>query len=142
MKVLAAAAVVIMVVGACASPSPGPTVRFDGWTADCSTVQVGDCEGVARLFVNNLAWNSRGVLDASGGRIAVEARSACPSSMPDWAESSSCWQASAAGPTGDVCMVVARQADPARAGSAFGQVGGDEMAGRAGGPPAGWPVCD
>lgn len=173
MKVLAAAAVALLVVGACASPaptapasspagtpiqpasnapSPGPTVlgvsgtgatvRSDGWTSRCSAVQVDDCDGVARLFVNNLARSWKGVFDASGGRIVVEARAACPSSLPDWADSASCWQATAPASTGDVCMVIARHPKAEGAVSTFGQVGGDEMTGRLGGPPAGWPVCD
>jgi hypothetical protein len=122
--------------------STGATVHFDGWTAACSAVQSDDCEGVAKLFVDNLARSLNGVFDASGGRIVVQTRAACPASLPDWADGSSCWQATAPASTGDVCMVIARHLKAEGAVSSFGQVGGDEMTGRAGGPPSGWPVCD
>ena len=173
MMVVAAAAVVLLVVGACASPaptapasaaageptlpastapSPGPTdlvvsypeamVHFDGWTAACSAVQTDDCEGVAKLFANNLARGWKGVFDASGGRIVVEARASCPGSLPDWADNSSCWQATAPATTGDVCMVIARHPKAEGAVSTFGQVGGDSMTGLAVRAPSGRPVCD
>lgn len=74
-------------------------------------------------------------------RIVVEARAACPASLPDWADHSSCWQATAPTPTGDVCMVITRHPKAEGAVSTFGQVGGDEMAGNALLPNPEWPVC-
>lgn len=81
------------------------------------------------------------MLRESGGKLSVEPRRICPA-VPKWADSSFCWQATTKISTGTVCMVVARQSDPATAGSRFGQVGGDDMTGRAGGPPVGWPTCN
>ncbi|MEO5964130.1 MAG: hypothetical protein ABIR11_01600 [Candidatus Limnocylindrales bacterium] len=97
---------------------------------------------IGQLFVNNLARNWKGVLDESGGKIVVKARATCPASLPDWADNSTCWQATAPAATGDVCMVIARQPKAESAVSTFGQVGGDDMTGRAGGPPSGLPACD
>jgi hypothetical protein len=130
--------VVVLLVVACASllPSMPATVQFDGWTATCSDVERDDCDGVAGLFVNNLARNWKSVLDESGGRIHVATRPSCPA-VPDWADPRLCWQATA----GSICMIIARNMHPGGAGFAFGQVGGDEMAGRAGPPPSGWPKC-
>ena len=120
----------------------GATVRFNGWTATCSGVAADDCQGVAALFANNLARSWKAAFDASRGRIVVQARTACPASLPDWADAASCWQATAPAATGDVCMVIARHPAAEGAVPTFGQVGGDDMTGRAGGPPSGWPVCD
>jgi hypothetical protein len=39
-------------------------------------------------------------------------------------------------------MVIAQRPKAEGAVAIFGQVGGDLMSGRAGGPPSGWPVCD
>lgn len=91
--------------------------------------------------MNNLAWSAAAVLRESGGKVSVTPRHDCPA-VADYIDASFCWQASATRPSGPVCMVIARQADPAKAGSDFGQVGGDDMAGRAGGPPEGWPTCE
>ena len=159
MKRLAFIAVALLVV-ACGSPAPsaptvvassqptdivvsgtGATVRFDDWTATCAGVAAHECEGVAALFANNLARNGKWVLDESGGRIAVEARSACPA-VPDWADPRQCWQATALVAAGPICMVIAGWPKADGATSTFGQVGGDEMAGRAGGSPSGWPTCE
>ena len=135
---LAVVATALLLVGAC---MPEATVRFDGWTATCSWVQADDCKGVAKLFVNNLARNWKGVLDASGGRIVVEAR-ACPGPLPDWADSSTCWQATAAAMRGDVCMVIARNPKAPGAVSTFGQIGGDDMTGLGLRIASDRPVCD
>jgi hypothetical protein len=110
-----AVAAVVLLAAACASPAPpasssaaaltstvaptgqpsagstyvvsraGSTVQFDGWTAICSHVAADVCQGVAALFVNNLAWSGQSVFDASGGQILVASRSACPA-VPDWAD--------------------------------------------------------
>jgi hypothetical protein len=132
---LAAAAVLL---AACIAPVQ---VKVGDWTASCIGVSQTDCEGIASLFINNLARSWKSVFDESGGRVSVEPRPDCPA-IPEWADGSFCWEAEARVSTGAVCMVVARQMDPVKAGAGFGQVGGDEMTGRAGGPPEGWPTCE
>ena len=126
-----------LLLAACAAPI---TVKVGDWTASCQGVPADDCEGVAGLFINNLARSGASVLLEGGGKVSVEPRPFCPA-VPEWADPTFCWQATAKTSTGIVCMVVARQADPATAGSRFGQVGGDVMTGFLGGPPVGWPTC-
>jgi hypothetical protein len=157
--------VAIVLVAACAAPAPTPnlteaptvdpaptvaetpeptatpaavTVRAGDWTATCDGVPDDDCQGVAALFVNNLARNWQWVFDQSGGKLSVEPRPKCPT-VREWADPDFCWQATALVSTGSICMVIARQG-PARP-AGFGQVGGDNVTGRAGGMPAGWPMC-
>ena len=127
------------------SPAPsaaGLELRVGDWTATCSDVPEDECQGVAALFANNLARSWMVVFEASGGRIEVTNRSACPALLPDWADPASCWQATAGTEPGQVCMVIGRWPRPEGAALRFGQVGGDDMAGRAGAPPSGWPACD
>ena len=119
----------------------GATVRFDDWTATCSEVAADECQGVAALFANNLAFNWKWVQGESGGRIAVGTRSAC-SGVPAWADPSECWQATAVVAAGPICMVIARWPKVEGAVATFGQVGGDDMAGDVGGPPPGWQSCE
>jgi hypothetical protein len=124
--------------------SPVAAVRVGDWSASCDGVSLADCQGVAALFVNNLAWSGKAVLRDSGGKLSVTPRPECPT-VPSYIDASFCWQATASLPSGSVCMVIAKQADPAKAGNDFGQVGGDEMAGLAGGPPcppvSSWQSC-
>ena len=94
----------------------------------CRDVPFLDCYGVAALFTNNLARNWQWVQEQSGGVVTVTPRAACPPFGGD-EDSNFCWQASASVDDGRVCMVVARQTHPVM-GFDFGQVGGDEMAGR------------
>ena len=153
-------------VTACASPGPTPTgtlvaspvpfretprhssakpstvITVGDWSATCEGVPSEDCEGVAGLFINNLARNWHWVFEASGGALTVEPRLDCPV-LPTWAVPDACWQAFAPIETGRICMIVARQSDAhAENRFGFGQAGGDEMAGSASGPSAGWPTCD
>ncbi|MFN8622913.1 MAG: hypothetical protein U0869_19420 [Chloroflexota bacterium] len=114
------------------------TLRLGDWTARCVEVPETDCRGAAGLFINNLARSWQSVLDDTGGRITVVPRPTCPR-VPDWADPSFCWQVSAEVPDAPVCMVVARQ-DPPRDGGGFGQVGGDDLTGRAA-VPSPWPGC-
>jgi hypothetical protein len=157
-------AVVVVLLGACATRTPAPTptatptiipaptltetpaptapptaaVKVGEWSAKCERVGTGDCEGVAALFVNNLARSGKSVFDQSDGIVSVEPRPECPA-LPDWADPAFCWQATAVVPSGPICMVVARQTVSGSLG--FGQVGGDDLTGLAGGPPKGWPTC-
>jgi hypothetical protein len=161
MRVLAI--LTVLLFGACSTPTPtpavtrapatvptpniteaptssltvAPAVAVGEWSATCDGVEVGDCEGVAALFVNNLARGWRSVFDQSGGKVSVEPRPVCPA-VPDWADPHFCWQATASVSSGPICMVIARQAVARYAG--FGQVGGDAI-GRAARPPSGWPTC-
>ena len=154
----------VVLLGACATPTPTPTptaapvatqaptmiaiptpsaslaesVKIGDWSADCDGVATDDCEGVAALFVNNLARSWHWVFDQSGGTLSVEPRPQCPT-LPDWADGGYCWQVTASVRSGSICMVVARQTRTLPLG--FGQVGGDEMTGRAGGPAKGEPTC-
>lgn len=130
-----ALAAATMLAAACIAPVE---VRVGDWTATCVGVWPADCTGIAAVFVNNLAWSGESVLRDSGGRVSIAPRPDCPV-VPEWADGGVCWQASASVPTGRVCMVVARQNVQDAFG--FGQVGGDDLTGRLGGPPPGWPTC-
>lgn len=154
-------AVAIFVFGACAAPAPSailtaapavtpapatatptptatsaPVVEVGDWSANCDRADADDCKGVAALFVNNLARSQEWVFEQSGGTLSVEPRPDCPA-VPDWADPRFCWQATALVSGGSVCMVIAKQGHSLPFG--FGQVGGDDMTGLAGGPPEGWP---
>jgi hypothetical protein len=161
MKTFAASVALVLILGACAAPVPSPSVEgvpsstaspravdddvleigFDDWTASCHGVPTVICRGVAGLFVNNLARNGQRVLTESEGWIDVTGPRDCPA-VPDWADPSRCWQATAQVDAGPICMVIAGQKRVNVGYGAFGQVGGAEMAGRGGGPPSGWPVCE
>ena len=127
-------AVMVVLLGACATATP---VKVGEWSAICEGVGTGDCEGVAALFVNNLAWSGKSVFDQSGGIVSVTPRPECPA-VPDYADPAFCWQATALVPSGPICMVVARLTVAGPRG--FGQAGGDDLTGRAIGPPN-WPIC-
>jgi len=135
---------------ATASPSIVPTsvatqstatVRVGRWTATCSNLQEDDCGGVMLAFVQNLARSGGAVLASSGGKVAVAQRSACPSPLETYIDPTTCWQAWAAGPDATICMVIARSY-ATEAALPFAQVGGDDLSGRALGPPPGWPSCE
>jgi len=104
-----------LLIAACTSSF---TVEVGDWTAICTGVSAADCEGVAGLFINNLARNSSWVQSENGGKVSVEPRRSCPK-VPDWADPTSCWQATANVSAGAVCMVIARltprRRDPASA---------------------------
>lgn len=118
--------------------TPAPVVQVGDWSASCHRVGADDCQGVAALFVNNLARSQQSIFEQSGGMLTVEPRPVCPT-VPAWADPESCWQATALASGVSVCMVIARQGPSRPIG--FGQVGGDDLTGRAGGPPDGWPTC-
>jgi hypothetical protein len=125
-----------------ATTSVGPTsayVAVGSWTATCHEVPLADCQGIATVFVANLARTWQPIFEASGSQISVVARPDCPT-VPDWADGWQCWQATASSPTGSVCMVIARLDTPEASG--FGQVGGDEMSGRFASPDLSFPDCE
>jgi hypothetical protein len=121
-------------------PSPTPRMLTTGeatWTVTCDATSDADCDGAVGLFVNNLARSWKTILDESGGRLTVEART-CPTFNGLTADA--CWDVTAIRPNGPVCMVVAYDAnDPAYPG--YFQIGGEAGGGQAGGPPDGWPMC-
>jgi hypothetical protein len=119
------------------------SVQVEEWTATCTDVPELDCRGVAALFINNLARSGGGVFDASDGMVAVVRRSACPAGIPEFFDPTSCWEATASGPHGPVCMIIAASRPAATPPiPPFGQVGGDDMSGAFGGPPAEWLPCE
>jgi hypothetical protein len=118
--------------------NPTAVVKVNRWSADCYGVPVAACEGVAALFINNLARSGDQLFSESHGVIAVGPRSECPR-IPKWADANFCWQATALIASGPVCMVVAKQKSPRRL--EYGQVGGSVISGRAGPLPQGWPTC-
>jgi hypothetical protein len=139
------------------SPSPSPTrepvvtvapsatavalvtVDVGDWVATCDGVDAPECEGVAGLFINNLAWSGSQVFDESGGRLVVRPRPQCPF-VPDYEDDSFCWQATAFATDRQICMVVAHHLPSAPGTIRYGQVGGDDMSGRAV-PIRGFPPC-
>lgn len=137
-------ATVLAIAMAASLASCATTVTLtDGiWTATCTDTLPDDCRGVAELFVNNLARNTEGVRQASGGRVVVHPV-ACPA-LEDWADpNGGCWRVIAPVPpdADRACMLVARQRDPVTALAPFGQVGGDNYTGLAGGPQPGSTPC-
>jgi hypothetical protein len=98
MKMRAGLAATVLVLAACSAPV---TVKIGDWTASCDGVPAGDCQGVAALFINNLARSGASVLRESGAKLSVEPRPSCPA-VPEWADPSFCWQASARVSSGTV----------------------------------------
>jgi hypothetical protein len=126
------------------SPSPTsspfvPNLMVGDWSVRCQDLPVTECQGVAALFVNNLARNWASVFEQTSGRLTAVVRPDCPS-LPAWADPTRCWQVSGAAASGPVCMVIAKETVPSRS-LPYGQVGGDIYTGRAGPPPTGWPPC-
>jgi hypothetical protein len=113
------------------STTPEPTVAVNDWVVACDRVSRDDCRRIAGVFVYNLARSQQRVHDESGGRLTVAPQSGRPF----------LWQASAATSSGTICMVIAHMGSTVNGAFGFGQVGGDDMSGRAGPPPTGWAGC-
>ena len=138
---LAVGAVLLGVASGCTATVG---VGDEAWTAECGVVLPDDCEGVAALFVNNLARSGRSIHDESGGRILVSPASCPADPHPDavtYLDLSACWRAEAPLRVSRACMLIARQKDPAAVGSPFGQAGGDEYTGLSGAPEPGTAPC-
>lgn len=123
------------------APSPTPRTVTTGratWTVACGGISDKDCDGAVGLFANNLARSWQMVLDQSAGRLTVEPRM-CPTFNGLTARQ--CWDVTAVLSTGSMCMVVANGANDPRYPDYF-EIGGQDGAGRAGGPPKGWPMCN
>jgi hypothetical protein len=113
------------------------SLTFHGWTASCGRAASLDCLGAVDRFTNVLGRSHDGVLATSGGRLSVELRPECPQ-VPVWAAAAECWQVSAEGGTGPICMVIARRADDLRY-PPYVQVAG-HTPGRPP-PPEPWAAC-
>jgi hypothetical protein len=109
------------------------------WTVDCAGVAQDDCEGIARMFLNNLAWNGGWVYEESAGRIAVAPALSCPA-IPDWGVAGACWRVAAATRTARACMVMARRKEVEQ-GYAFRWIGGDVLTGIFDAPKPGTIPC-
>jgi hypothetical protein len=122
-----------------AAPTFSGIVSVSGWSATCGGLSESDCQGVALVFIHSLGFPGAGLLEATGGRLSIVFSEKCPTVLPDWADSSQCWQVQAQRDTGDeVCEVIARRFGTSVFG--FGQVGGDDMSGAAF-PPKAWNPC-
>ena len=120
------------------SPSPRPITTGElTWSVVCHATTDSDCDGAVGLFANNLARSWKDIFDESGGRLTLEPRP-CPTF--NGLTASECWDVTAVRPSGPFCMVVAHGANDARY-PAFFEIGGLDGAGRATGPPKGWPMC-
>jgi hypothetical protein len=123
-------------VGASRSPRV-ITTGAASWTVVCNAASDVDCDGAVGLFWNNLARSGKIIFDESGGRLSVDPR-ACPTFNGLTARE--CWDVTAVRPGGPFCMVVAHDSNDPRYPNYF-QIGGEDGAGRLGGPPDGWPMC-
>ena len=133
------AALAILALAGCSTRVEVPNT--DGaWVAECRNVARADCEGIAALFVNNLARNHQWIHDESGGLVRVSPASICPE-PPDWAVAGGCWRAEAPAVTTRACMLIARLQDGELATHPFGQIGGDEFTGLAGAAAPGTNPC-
>jgi hypothetical protein len=122
----------------CQTPIP-VVIGDETWTAQCVRVATRDCEGIARLFVNNLARNGGWVGEESGRSVRITPLPVCPP-LPEWAEPGACWRAFAPTTSSRACMLIARQRkDTTEFG--FGRFGGDELTGRFGAPKPGTTPC-
>jgi hypothetical protein len=109
------------------------------WTVDCAGVPQDDCEGVARMFLNNLARNGGWIHEESDGRINVAHAAACPD-IPEWGVPGACWRVSAPTQTSRACMLMARRKELEQ-GYAFGRIGGDQLTGNFAAPKPGTTPC-
>jgi hypothetical protein len=114
------------------------TMTVHGWSVTCVDTPSAECEGVAAVFINNLARNQDEIREKSGARLRVEPHQACSGSS-EWPSGSSCWQATAAVTDGLVCMVIAQRLSGSGTPAGFGQVGGDNLS--LPGNPRSGPPC-
>src|SRR5882672_9053893 len=104
LAILAAAAIGL---AGCTATVTVPS-RDGPWTAECLNVATSDCDGIARMFLNNLAANGGWVRDESSGRLQISVLSACPG-FPAWAMPGTCWRAAARTQSARACIIVARR---------------------------------
>jgi hypothetical protein len=137
-SVLAAAAISAFALSACTTTM---TVRVgdDPWTVTCSNVAPTDCEGIVRMFLNNLAWSYGWVHDESGATIQVSVSTMCPT-FSALAQPGACWRANAPVRSSRACMIMARRIRPEQ-GYDFVRIGGDELTGNMTAPKPGTTPC-
>src|SRR6185503_5325319 len=105
-----AVAVVAMSLSACGT-SINVQVGADTWRAQCLNVSMSDCDGIVRMFLNNLARNYGWVRDESGATIEVSRSLSCPA-FSELAQPGGCWRANAPVQSSRACMVMDRRVTP------------------------------
>jgi hypothetical protein len=130
--------VLVFALAGCTS-SVTVAVGDETWTTDCADVSPSDCEGIARMFLNNLARNGGWVYEESGGQIDVTRAFLCPD-IPAWGVPGACWRVSAPTRSARTCMLMARRTAPEQ-GYAFGWIGGEDLTGLLGAPKPGTTPC-
>jgi len=127
-RLLAAFAVVALAAAGCTTTI---TVQLedDAWTVTCRNVSTDDCDGIVRMFLNNLARNYAGVREASGATIEVDAAATCPD-FGELALPGACWRVNAPLPESRACMIMARRITPHND-YRFVWIGGDQLSGLA-----------
>lgn len=111
----------------------------DAWQASCVNVTATDCEGIVRMFLNNLAWNGGWVRDESGGTVQVSLSPTCPE-FSDLAQPGACWKVNAPTRSSRACMIMARRIKPEQ-GFDFVWIGGDQLSGSFAAPKPGTTPC-
>ena len=114
-------------------------VGDDTWRAQCLSVSASDCDGIVRMFVNNLARNYGWVREESGATIQVSRSSNCPL-FSDLAMTDACWRANAPTRSSRACMIMARRLRPEQ-GYEFVRISGDNLTGLLGAPQPGTTPC-
>jgi hypothetical protein len=134
----AAVAVAAMSLSACGTSI---NVQFDAdtWRAQCLNVSMSDCDGIVRMFLNNLARNYGWVQQESGATVQVSPSTSCPTGSA-LGQPIPCWRANAPVRSSRACMIVARRSN-AEQGYDFVWIGGDELTGRIGAPQPGSTAC-
>src|SRR5688572_22687606 len=96
----------------------GPVV-VDGWRVSCETIDLGACESIAAVALNNLGRSRP--RDAQGV-ITIQQRQGCPE-VPGWADPNQCWEATIPRAPGSkpACMVFASRPEL----GGYGWVAGD-----------------
>jgi hypothetical protein len=134
----AAIAVAAISMSACGTPI-NVQVGDDTWRAQCLNVSMSDCDGIVRMFLNNLARNYGWVRDESGATIEVSRSLSCPA-FSELAQPDGCWRANAPVQSSRACMVMARRVTPLD-GYDFVRIGGDNLTGLFGAPQPGSTPC-
>lgn len=137
-RALTAAAAIVLVAAGCTTRI---TVRLEEgvWTVACRNVSADDCDGIVRMYFNNLARNYTWVRDESGARILVDASPTCPD-FGTLAQPGACWRVMAPVSSARACMIMARRITPEQ-GYRFVWIGGDQLAGSVAAPRPGTTRC-
>lgn len=114
-------------------------VENDAWTVACRNVAAADCDGIVRMYLNNLARNYGWVRDQSGATIQVDRSPTCPD-FGTLAQPGACWRVNAPVRESRACMIMARRIEPFE-GYTFVWIGGDQLAGSVAAPKPGTTPC-